>query len=219
MSDIAGVFLAVALTLVVYSYLWRDNLLFRLVEHLFIGVAVGYIVIIAVHNMLLPSLVMPLLRPKGMEDRLLIIPLVLGMLLLAKGHPSLAALGNSAMGYLMGTGAALALGGALLGTLLPQVQAAMGLSLNPKSYRVSGSERVLEALIMSIGTVGTLLYFTFAVKGKAVSGVVRIWGEAVGRSIILVTLGALFAAAAMSRVALLIGRLRFLVEALVWLKG
>ena len=55
----------------------------------------------------------------------MIIPLVLGISLLAKLSPRISWIGNFAMAVLVGVGAAAAIGGALLGTLIPQAQAAM----------------------------------------------------------------------------------------------
>ena len=40
--DAAGTWVAVILTLFVFSYLLGDNALYRLAEHIFVGVAVGY---------------------------------------------------------------------------------------------------------------------------------------------------------------------------------
>ena len=50
-----GVSVAAILTLMVYSYLLGDNFLYRMAEHLFVGVAVAYAVVIAYHSVLVPK--------------------------------------------------------------------------------------------------------------------------------------------------------------------
>jgi hypothetical protein len=39
--DTVGTIVAIVLTLFVFSYLLGDNILYRLAEHIFVGVAVG----------------------------------------------------------------------------------------------------------------------------------------------------------------------------------
>ena len=56
---------------------------------------------------------------------LAIIPLLFGVTLLAKLSPRISWIGNFAMAVLVGVGAAVAIGGALLGTLMPQLSAAI----------------------------------------------------------------------------------------------
>jgi len=118
---------AVLLTLFVFSFLLGDNVLYRLAEHLFVGVAIGYAVVIAFHSVLVPRLITPL--AEGLEAQnwaevmLALIALVFGLLLLLKPLRSLSWWGNLSIALLLGIGAALAIGGALLGTLVPQVAA------------------------------------------------------------------------------------------------
>ena len=69
-------------------------------------------------------LVVPLVSdPTG--NGLLFIPLVLGLLLLLKLRTAWSPFGNLPIGFLFGVGSALAIGGALSGTLLPQIIATM----------------------------------------------------------------------------------------------
>ena len=58
---------AVLLTLFVFSFLLGDNALYRLAEHLFVGVAIGYAVVIAFHSVLVPRLITPL--AEGLETQ------------------------------------------------------------------------------------------------------------------------------------------------------
>ena len=104
------------LTLMVLSYLIGDNALFRFAIHIFVGVSAGYVASVALYQVIWPYLLIPLVSAPLAERGLLIIPLVLSALLLMKISPRLSWLGGPAVGYLVGAGAAVAIGGAALGT-------------------------------------------------------------------------------------------------------
>lgn len=209
--DAIGGWVAFILTLMVFSYLLGDNPLFRLAEHLFVGVAVGYAVVIAWRNVLSPRLVAPLAAdPVG--NWLYLIPLLLGLLLLARARANWSWLANLPMGFLFGVGAALSIGGALRGTLYPQIRASF-VSLNPAHYGGNWGG-VVNAAILTLGTIGTLLYFYFTAardgeKRGVWSGIQRFW-TTTGRWAIMIAFGTIFAGAMLSRLSFLIARVQFL---------
>jgi hypothetical protein len=127
LADLLGGFVGLWLTLLVFSYLLGDNFLFRIAIHIFIGVAAGFSAVVAFYNVILPQLILPLLSGGQGERLLLLVPLILSILLLAKVSPRLSRWGNVSMAYLVGVGAAVAIGGALMGTLFPQVRATINL--------------------------------------------------------------------------------------------
>ncbi len=207
-SDFIWVWMAALLTIMVYSYLLGDNPLYRLAEHVFIGSSVAYAVVVVIHGVLLgPLLLEPLTSDKTGERLLAVVPLVLGLLLWAKLKTSWAWLGNFSVAFLFGVGAALAIGGALFGSILPQVQATVN-AIDPSDLG--------NGLIIVIGTLSTLLYFHFAAPAKgSLSGVgasfVRAWAR-FGRWFIMIAFGAIFANMVMARISLLIGRVQFLLD-------
>lgn len=207
-ADVLGGWVAFVLTLMVFSYLLGDNPLFRLAEHLLVGVAVGYAVIVVWRTVLVPRLWAPL-AADPVANWPYLVPLLLGLLLLARARARWSWLANLPMGFLFGVGAALSVGGALLGTLYPQVRAGL-VSLNPAHY---GGEwgGAVDAAILALGTIGTLVYFYFtAGQGRGVAGGARrLWGT-VGHWTLLVAFGALFAGALLSRLSLLVARVQFL---------
>lgn len=208
MRELLGTWVAALLTLMVFSYLVSDNPLYRLAEHLFIGSALGYAIVVAIQDVLLLRLSTLARDPVAYWH--LLIPLLLGLLLLAKGRVSIAWWGNISVGLLFGVGAALAIGGALVGSLLYQVRDTM-LPLLP-GQGDGGS--VIDNLILVGGTLGSLAYFYFTAGGEREAtglrgGLLRL-GSVVGKWFIMITLGALFANAVMARVSLLVGRLQFL---------
>lgn len=191
------------LTLMILSYLIGDNPLFRVAVYLFIGVSSGYAATIIVHQVLLPKLA------EIQSNVLLVIPLVLGVSLLAKLSPRISWIGNFAMAMLVGVGAATALGGALLGTLIPQAQAAMD-AFSLRSSLTPGLQFV-EAVVMLAGTVLTLAAFQFGAKrapdGTIKRNIILEWAAWLGRLFIAITLGVLFAGVYMAALTAMIERL------------
>ena len=123
-----GLIIAFVLTLMIFSYIFGDNLLFKLATHIFVGVALGYALIIVWHEVFWPGLTS--------GNLLSVLPaLLLCFLLIFKVRPIQGkvgnVLGNIPLAFVLGVGAALAIGGALFGTLLPQVLAMTSISLNP----------------------------------------------------------------------------------------
>ena len=199
-----GITIAAALTLMVYSYLLGDNVLFRLAEHIFVGVAVGYSAVVAFHSVLYPKLLMPLMVAPQ-DNLLLLVPLVLSIMLLAYAVSRLRAVASIPLALVIGVGAALAVGGAITGIIIPQVQATF-LPLDPRMPPI----RLANNLIIVVATISTLVYFHFtAANSRASSRAIRSAGT-VGKWFMLVAFGALFGNMVMSRISLLIGRVQFL---------
>jgi hypothetical protein len=211
--ELISALVGLILTLMVFSYLIGDNPLFRIAVYLFIGVASGYAATIVWHYVLVPKLFQSLLT----LNPLAIVPLAFGVSLLAKLSPRTAWIGSFAMAVLVGVGAAAAVGGALIGTLLPQAQAAIdGFDILSAGSGLEAASRLFEGVIMLGGTVFTLASFHFS-AGRAVDGVPKrnriIEGIAwVGRIFIAITFGALFAGVYMSALTAMIERLSFVLN-------
>lgn len=187
------------LTIMVLSYLIGDNALFRFTIHIFVGVSAGFVATVAIYQVIWPYLLIPLVTAPMMERGLLIVPLVLSALLLMKISPRLSWLGGPAVGYLVGAGAAVAIGGAVLGTILPQISAAaepfdvIGLT----QRGINPLQSVFNGAVMLVGTIATLAYFHFGASRKADGSVKRngliealAW---LGKLFVALTLGVLFA--------------------------
>jgi hypothetical protein len=200
------------LTLMIFSYLIGDSPLFRVAVYIFIGVSSGYAAAVVWHQVLVPKLFGALQIGNPNQLILMIIPLLLCVSLLAKLSPRIAWIGSFAMAILVGVGAASAIGGALLGTLIPQARASMA-ALDFRSA-ASGTDAFLglfEGTVMLAGTVFTLASFHFS-AGRAPDGTAKrnrileiiAW---VGRIFIAVTLGVLFAGVYMAALTAMIERL------------
>lgn len=198
------VIIAAVTTLLIFTYLFGDNFLYRWVLALIVGSGTGYALAIAGiylwEHWLLP----------GMEGRIpitiILPPLILGALLLLKGIPSISPLGNSAMGLLLGVGAAVAISGALLGTIIPQTLA----SGTPFAEFASTGNglTLIEGLLVLIGTSTTLIAFSpRALKSGEKVYPVLLWLQRLGRAFVIVALAVAFAGALTSALTILIDRL------------
>jgi hypothetical protein len=196
-----GIVTAALLTLMVYSYLvLDDNLLFRLAGHILVGVAVGYAVVVAVHNVLIPKAL-----ALG-NDPWLLIPFLFCLFLLVRPARAVAWFSNYPIALILGVGAALAIVGALGGALIPQVAA------TTRPFSLADPLAVVNGLIILVGVLATLLSFYFTAKREGPGDRLLRYIRPVGRFFIAVALGALFAGLLVSRLSLLVGRIDFLIE-------
>jgi hypothetical protein len=210
--DQIGIILGAILTLCILSYLIGDNVLYRFATHVLIGVSAAYITVTVIADVLVPRLVQPILARSSAQPMDVIVAglgLILSMMLLFKALPRWAWVGNVPIGYLVGVGAAVALGGAVFGTLGPQIAATapsdpfMGLS------RDANFNFILNVLI-AFGTVTTLLSFSFfrAARRGVLSGL-----SSIGRIFLAIALGATFALVYIASVTVLIDRVQAITDA------
>jgi len=196
--------IAFLLTLFVLSYLINDNFLFRAAIYIFVGVSAGYVAAVAWHQVLAPQLLQPILSGSSDEKIRATIALVLVFLLLFKAIPPLSKLGTPSMAFMVGVGAAVAIGGAVTGTLFPQTQAAINI------FEI----QVFEGIVMLIGTISTLIYFQFSAKrgddGKHRRNPIINIIALIGRVFIAITFGVLFAGVYSAALTAFIERLDFL---------
>ncbi len=167
---------ALVLTLGLLSYLIADNPLYRLVSHLFIGVTAGYVALLAWYSVIEPQLFVPLTTGASWGNaRLLLIQLiglVGGLLLLLKSAHVAGRLGTLVVALMVGVGVAVAVGGGLTGTLIPQMAAAM-VPLAPVNAGSRWLELGLEGLFTVVGTLTTLGFFYYGGRAEPGSPVDR----------------------------------------------
>lgn len=211
---VVGGLVAALLTLAVLSYVFGENAIFRLAQYLFVGVAAGYAAVLAWTQVLWPRILLLVNQPTTYWYYGIFF--ALGLMLLARGVRVLSPLANLPLGMLFGIGAALALGGALTGSLLPQVRATM-VSVSPASYGggLNGLALALDAVLIIVGTLAVLCSFHYAVPrpGKLAPlwlGLLRT-ARSLGNGLIMVAFGALYAGALMSFFSVLMSRIDFLV--------
>lgn len=197
------------LSLMIFSYLIGDNPLFRFAASLFIGVSAGYAAVIIVFQVIYPRLVYPLITGTVHEKSFTLIPLALSILLFFKPSRNLSSLGSIPMALLLGAGAAFAIGGAVVGTILPQSLSTINL------FDLKSSENnLVEGLIILTGTVTTLMYFYFGAKFENGKPIRRAgWIETVarvGQVFLFITLGSIYAGVFITAVTALVDRIQTL---------
>ena len=209
------------LTLLVFSYVFGDNPVFRAVTYTLVGAASGYLVVTVIYYAILPRLLYPLLGGSMVERALTLVPLFLSLLLLTKLFPRFSNLGRIPMGYLVGIGAAVTVGGAVLGTAAGQVKGTFGMFdfLSTTNLMNDPLIQFIEGGIVLFGTIASLAYFHFGARNRPNEEPRRArWIEVlawIGKIFIVVTLGALFAGVYISAITALIDRLGFLWQTLI----
>ncbi|HEX9369555.1 MAG TPA: hypothetical protein VF897_01060, partial [Roseiflexaceae bacterium] len=149
--------IAIVLTIMVLSRIAGDNPLFRIAQYLFVGVSLGLAFVVAYHQVLRPAV---LSVASGADAAILYgIPLALGVLLLPRitRRQEFSWLANIPLALVFGVGAALAIGGAIAGTLVPQIMDTSSRALTGDLLQIAG------AVVLAIGTVVTLSAFYYTV--------------------------------------------------------
>jgi hypothetical protein len=223
-----GLAVAAILTLITLSYAVGDHPIFRIVLYLFVGVASGYAAAIAVQDVILPQLIYPIMDEIAGTPSMDLVELgvrgALSLLLLMKLSPRTARLGNPVMALLAGVGAALAIAGAVQGTILPQIGAAAG-TFNVQNFQLSLQgghygetiQVILDGVIRLLATISTLAYFHFGAASRGKQDPLRnIFVDALawlGAIFIAIALAALFSGVLLTALGALIERLSFLIKA------
>lgn len=195
-------------TLMIFSYLLGDNFLYRLAVYVFVGLAAGFVAIVTTESVVIPWVESTIGGGSVGEALAGIVPFFLVALLLLKASTRLAPYGNLGLAFIIGVGAAVAIVGALTGTLIPLVQATGGASQDAEG------RDFLDAVIVLVGVISTLVYFQYVGRrmddgSTGRSRPVRAVSM-VGQGFIAVTLGALYGAAIITSLTILSERISFL---------
>lgn len=197
MNETTGLLIGFLLTLFIYSYLVGDNPLYRLAIHVLVGVSAAYAAVIALRRVILPVLQRLGNGPGTVDNLVWLVPLLLSLLLVLKMVRPVSWVGNSAAGVLVTVGAAVALVGAIGGTVLPQVT-------------TSTTENPLLSVLAAILTASALLYFQFTGQADREGNYrqpawQRIVGT-IGLAVLMVSFGAVYAGVLDTSLSVLIDR-------------
>ena len=198
-ADLAGTlatWVAALATIGVWSYLVGARRIFVLLQYLLAGLATGYLALLAVRDVLLPRLVAPLAADPG--GHVLLVPAagLVALLLGAAWLPRRAT--TPATAVLLGGLAAFALGGAVVGTVLPQMAAALPTG--------SGAPDRLGEVVALVITVLVLLAFLHG----APRGELTTRAAGIGRWFLVAGIGGWLGFLVASRLSLLVDRVGFL---------
>jgi len=207
--EIIGVWVAALMTLAIFSFLYADNPVYKLAEHLFVGISAGYGVVITWHEAVIPLLIDPLFRPENVDlaepNYIVIIPGLLGLMMFSRFIPRYDWLSRWPIAFVMGLYSGLAIPASVQTYLLPQLHATM-LPIWP-GVEVD-AWTALSNFLLVVGVLCTLAYFYFSREHSGAFGV----ASKVGIFFLMAAFGASFGNTVMARVSLLIGRVQFLYD-------
>jgi len=200
-----GIITAVALTLAMYSFLYKDNPVFKITENLFVGVAMGYWIIITWFNILKPDvyeqLIVPLFKDTGNAPQYtVIIPTILGVFMLLRFSNKLSWLSRWSFAFVVGLGAGITIPNFIHAFILKQ--------LTFDSLIAASLPDSINNFLILLGVVSVLIYFFFSLEHKGVIGGV----SKIGVWFLMIAFGASFGFTVMARMSLLIGRIQFLIR-------
>ncbi len=197
MSSDPWIWIGAILTLMIFSFLYRDNPFYKFGEHLFVGIANGYYIVYYWHNALKPNLFEPL----SAGQFVYVVPLLLGLMYFTRFIPRISWLVRIPIGFTIGWGAGLSIPALFQADVLRQLE---GTVVTPATFSDLASG--IWAVIILIGVVCTLVYFFFSREQKGLLGS----ASRLGIIFIMIGFGASFGYTVMARVSLLIGRIQFL---------
>ncbi|MGB7053949.1 MAG: hypothetical protein WBE28_01350 [bacterium] len=197
MSSDPWIWIGAVLTLMIFSFLYKDNPFYKFGEHLFVGIANGYYIVYYWQNALKPNLFEPL----SAGQFIYIVPLLLGLMYFTRFIPRISWVVRIPIGFTIGWGAGLSIPAYFQADILRQLE---GTVVTPATF--SNPANGIWAVIILIGVVCTLIYFFFSREHKGLLGS----ASRLGIIFIMIGFGASFGYTVMARVSLLIGRIQFL---------
>ena len=215
LSNQIEIWIGAFLTLMIFSFLWKDNFFYKFAEHLFVGVSAAYWMVVGLWTTIFPNLIARLWpsavrdvvpgAAEGEPQYIFIIPLIFGLLLLTRLLPKIHFLSRWAMALVIGYAA----GTNLIRYLQSDFMSQISSTIVPVAVVADGRLQIgptFSHLVVFIGVVCGLIYFFFSREHKGVlkpASKIGIW-------VLMVTFGASFGYTVMARISLLTGRVQYL---------
>ena len=197
MIDEVATWVAALVTLVVLGGLFGERRLFAWSQHLLAGMATGYLGLLAIAEVIVPRLAEPLAADPGGRPDLV---LGLGLVAVTAATPWIPRIvGAVPLSIAIGALAAFALGGAVVGTLLPQLVAAVARPESGVAATLAGTGATVVTGLVLIG------FLHGTPRGRFLSA-----AASTGRWLLLAGIGGWLGYLLLSRLILLIDRIAFL---------
>jgi len=194
------VWIAAFLTLAIFSFLYKDNPVYKFAEHLFVGLSAGYGAVIYYHNSIYPNIIAHLEK----KEFAYLVPLLLGILYITIVIPKVSYLVRLPFAFVLGTSSGFAIPRFIEANILVQMRGTF-VSL-PNEY--PNFMAFVNAVLIFVGVMTVLSYFFFSAEHKGILG----RSARVGIIFLMIGFGASFGYTVMARMSLLIGRLQFLLH-------
>lgn len=212
---------AAFITLAIFSFLYKDNPIYKFAEHLFVGISAGYFVVILWHNGLVPNLFQrlsdgdPWFLWLNSDRPWYLIPGLLGVLMWTRFSRKYSWISRWPLALYIGIATGVAIPLYMANQVIKQLHASM-VEISWDSFLGQGLFDIgagYSGLIIFVGMIAGLIYFFFSKAHTGVMGGVAKFGI----WILMIGFGASFGYTVMNRISLFINRLQFLGK--TWLKA
>lgn len=217
-----GLWFAAFGTLCVFSFLYRDNAMYKFAESLVVGVSAAYTMVVAFWT----DIVQKLLRritPEFVQDHfypeldpdpnyVYLVVLGLGIMLLWRLAPKGAWISRWPLAFIIGYTAGLRLMGYLESDFIVQAQASIVPLIVVSDGRFS-FWLSLQNTVVLLSVLACLTYFFFSIEHRGAVGKTA----KVGIWVLMITFGASFAYTVMGRITLLSRRIEFIFDDWLWI--
>lgn len=204
-----GIWIAALLSLGIFSFLYKDNPVYKSCESIFVGVSAAYWAVVFFWDSIWRKFIEGTIAvPAGQEaDPWLWVGAVLGFLMLFRLVPKIGWISRWPLAFIVGATAGLYMMIYFVSNAMNQVSNTMMTLVvsNPETGMIIWNETI-GSVVVAIGVISGLVYFFFS---KAHTGVFGFTAR-IGVWFLMITFGASFGYTVMSRMSLLIGRMDFL---------
>ena len=179
-----GPWVAVFVTIAFWSYLYKENPLFRFIEFTYVGFATAQATVMAI-NSLKNQMFIPLLN----NNYVLIIPLILGLFFYTRYSNTLRPLSRFPISVMVGVGTGLAVRAMVKTQLVNQIIS----TINPSDP--------YNGILMAVLTISTIFYFVFSSPKNLPPSILPAYNIIlkIGRIGVMVAMGAAFGSLAVTR--------------------
>ena len=199
MSSDIGIWIAAFLTLCVFSFLYKDNPLYKFAEHVMVGLAGGYFICLVWYEILKPDIIIPLAdNPVNIRW----IPVILTLLLLSKITGKITWLSRIPLAFMIGVTSGVSIPLMIQTKVINQIHGNLSITFEGSIFNIFGQ------IILISGCISVLMYFFYSIKQTKSYGKISNFGI----YILMIGFGASFGYTVMARISLLIGRMIFLLK-------
>lgn len=208
MSELIGIWLAALLTLGIFSFLYKDNPIYKICESIFVGVSAGYWAIVFFFDNIVKKFWYGVFPTDNSDPNYLLwFGAFLGVLMLLRLSSKIGWIARWPLAFIVGATAGLYMMIYFVSNAMLQISSTMRnvVAVNPETSAIVWGETI-GSIIIAVGVLSGLVYFFFSKEHKGVFGQTA----KIGIWFLMITFGAHFGYTVMSRMSLLIGRVDFL---------
>jgi len=198
-SSDPGIWVAGMFTIAIFSFLYKDNPVYKFAEHLLVGVSAGYYLVQYFFSAAYKKLYVPVFVN---HDYVLIVGGILGVMMFTRLARRTEWISRYPVAFYVAAWAGYVIPSYIHVRILQQAESTM---FNPLGMPI---KEAVSLAVLFVGVVTTLIYFYFSAEHRGPLRTVSM----VGVTFLMIGFGATFGYNVMGRISLLIGRFQFLFE-------